>query len=383
MATIDFSTFSPGRMWDDENGTDAVAISPMSFRPRFTSAQTIRMGLGTLAGLTHGTYAAVIRLSSAGFHSIFTVNDSSGGNVISLESYPTTTIFLIDGNEPGGDNGAVPTDGWCLLVASKATGSAPVSFWKYVIGTSTWTTDASDAAVNATRTPDYVEFGAWQSSNDYFDGDIEAAGIWKHTVLTEDQVHALAENYANWASADFFVILDELPLVDRNGGATQTSTSGTTTTSTTSSGIPLTTYVPPVGYTEVEWSIGVQAPAADDDVYEFRVYDGSTPLTYAVTPQLTVAPAVEDPVGLDGCQLWLDASDSSTLTLTGTDVDEWGDKSGNDHHAVDVDNTDPQLTGTINGLDAVAFHERLPADVMFVGPQAVHVRRRRAGDGRG
>ena len=41
-------------------------------------------------------------------------------------------------------------------------------------------------------------------------------------------------------------------------------------------------------YTELEWSLRLQAPAAD--VYEFRVYAGSTPLTtYAVTPQLTVA----------------------------------------------------------------------------------------------
>jgi hypothetical protein len=42
------------------------------------------------------------------------------------------------------------------------------------------------------------------------------------------------------------------------------------------------------GYTELEWNLKLQAPAAD--VYEFRVYAGSTPFaTYTVTPQLTAA----------------------------------------------------------------------------------------------
>lgn len=45
-------------------------------------------------------------------------------------------------------------------------------------------------------------------------------------------------------------------------------------------------------YTEVEWNIGVQAPAAADEIYEFRVYDGETPIDYDVTPQLMIAGGV-------------------------------------------------------------------------------------------
>jgi hypothetical protein len=42
-------------------------------------------------------------------------------------------------------------------------------------------------------------------------------------------------------------------------------------------------------YTEVEWSVGVQAPAADGDYFDFRVYAGDTPLdTYTVTPRWTI-----------------------------------------------------------------------------------------------
>jgi hypothetical protein len=49
-------------------------------------------------------------------------------------------------------------------------------------------------------------------------------------------------------------------------------------------------------YTELEWCLAAQAPADYDDVYQFRVYAGSTPLdTYTVTPELTIA----EPTGTD------------------------------------------------------------------------------------
>ena len=49
--------------------------------------------------------------------------------------------------------------------------------------------------------------------------------------------------------------------------------------------------VPPSGpgYTEVEWSLKLQAPAVGGDTYEFRVYAGSTPLETYVAAQLGVA----------------------------------------------------------------------------------------------
>ena len=39
------------------------------------------------------------------------------------------------------------------------------------------------------------------------------------------------------------------------------------------------------------------------------------------------------PADLTGLALWLDAADSSTITLNGTDVSQWDDKSGNGNHA--------------------------------------------------
>jgi len=66
---------------------------------------------------------------------------------------------------------------------------------------------------------------------------------------------------------------------------------------------------------------------------------------------------------IPGCQLWLDASDSSSIIKTGTNVTGWKDKSGNGYH---MDTLTPNATWTgsavyptigtsINGLQTVNF----------------------------
>jgi hypothetical protein len=65
----------------------------------------------------------------------------------------------------------------------------------------------------------------------------------------------------------------------------------------------------PPGYTELEWSLQAQTPAVDTEVYEFRVYAGSTPLdSYTVTAQLTIG---------TGAGAQTTNADPATLTLTG------------------------------------------------------------------
>jgi hypothetical protein len=63
-----------------------------------------------------------------------------------------------------------------------------------------------------------------------------------------------------------------------------------------------------------------------------------------------------NPKSIAGLKVWLDATDSSTLTLNGSAVSEWRDKSGNAFHfSQAVANNQPAYTGTINGKAAVAF----------------------------
>lgn len=76
-----------------------------------------------------------------------------------------------------------------------------------------------------------------------------------------------------------------------------------------------------------------------------------------------------NPKSISGLKLWLDATDSTTITLNGSSVSEWRDKSGNAFHfSQSTSNNQPSYTGTINGKSAIAFDgtndglDRLTAD---------------------
>lgn len=62
------------------------------------------------------------------------------------------------------------------------------------------------------------------------------------------------------------------------------------------------------------------------------------------------------PSDLPDLALWLDADDASTLTLSGSVVDEWRDKSGNGRHFTGSGSARPALvSAAYNGRDAIQF----------------------------
>jgi hypothetical protein len=64
-------------------------------------------------------------------------------------------------------------------------------------------------------------------------------------------------------------------------------------------------------------------------------------------------PALVLPTQISGCALWLDAADSSTLTLSGSNVTAWADKSGNAYSAATYSGTITRTTQ--NGQGALNF----------------------------
>jgi hypothetical protein len=58
---------------------------------------------------------------------------------------------------------------------------------------------------------------------------------------------------------------------------------------------------------------------------------------------------------IPGCQLWLDAADTTTLMRSGSRVTEWRDKSGNGYNMNKTSDTFPVTGGAINGLNTVRF----------------------------
>jgi hypothetical protein len=71
---------------------------------------------------------------------------------------------------------------------------------------------------------------------------------------------------------------------------------------------------------------------------------------YLSGPQTGITPAVSG-----GCMLWLDAADSTTFTLSGSNVTQWRDKSGNGYNGTGV-NSPVLQSNSINGLSAVQFN---------------------------
>ena len=61
------------------------------------------------------------------------------------------------------------------------------------------------------------------------------------------------------------------------------------------------------------------------------------------------------PLSISNCTLWLDASDTSTITETTNSVSQWNDKSGNSNNATQAiaSNQPSYVIGTQNGLNGV------------------------------
>lgn len=62
------------------------------------------------------------------------------------------------------------------------------------------------------------------------------------------------------------------------------------------------------------------------------------------------------PTSVGGTALWLDASDSSSVTLSGSNVTQWTDKSGNNNHATPLVSAPTYNTSIQNSLGGIVFN---------------------------
>ena len=69
------------------------------------------------------------------------------------------------------------------------------------------------------------------------------------------------------------------------------------------------------------------------------------------------------PLSVPGCQLWLDAADSSTITLSGINVTQWRDKSGNARNTTSTIGNSTYNSNGINLRPSISFN-----DTGFRGP---------------
>ncbi len=103
------------------------------------------------------------------------------------------------------------------------------------------------------------------------------------------------------------------------------------------------------------WKWGLQANLPANHPYK------SSPIPPLLSPPTTVPRVLQNPsfvnwspLQISGCQLWLDAADISTFTLSGSNVLTWRDKSGNGYGATTPSGTITR-TATINSVPVITF----------------------------
>lgn len=71
----------------------------------------------------------------------------------------------------------------------------------------------------------------------------------------------------------------------------------------------------------------------------------------------SVSAAPFTPTSITGCKLWLDASDTSSISVSGSDVTQWNDKSGNGYNFTQGTSANRPSSGTrtINSLNVIDF----------------------------
>ena len=139
-------------------------------------------------------------------------------------------------------------DGWVLLAATKATGTATPRFHKYSFASATWThEDAGSTLGNSTAPTSGPTLGAASNGSGPYQGDIAAAGI-ANTVLSDVALEAAVVSEAAWIAA-FNVsawVLDQgstaTTVVDDVGTSDQSAITGT---AVLSDGLPWLGPVPP------------------------------------------------------------------------------------------------------------------------------------------
>jgi hypothetical protein len=81
-----------------------------------------------------------------------------------------------------------------------------------------------------------------------------------------------------------------------------------------------------------------------------------------------LSPAAILPTDIAGCVLWLDASDSATFTLSGSNVTQWRDKSGVGNHGTPT-GTVTRTTAVFGGRSSVSFNgSTVRGSVSVTGP---------------
>ena len=197
----------------------------------------IRCSIGS-CNIGFGTFAVILKRGAINaWHAPIGIHNSSGTATFTIEISNGNLLKL---NRDGGAAAStstftvLATDGWVLLAATKATGTATPRFHKYVFSTGVWTHQNGDATLanGGSATGGTVRFGEWQDTDD-LNARLACGGIWG-TALSDTAVEDLALTFDNWTGSSpvgcwkLNQTLTSTTLTDLTGnGANETTITGT------------------------------------------------------------------------------------------------------------------------------------------------------------
>ena len=107
------------------------------------------------------------------------------------------------------------------------------------------------------------------------------------------------------------------------------------------------------GYLAWKWGIQTSLPSTHPFA---RTPSFATALYFPKAVPKITGTSGKHPVFMAGLQLWLDAADTSSMTLSGSTVTQWRDKSGNLRNTTSYAGTPALTTNAINGVQAINFN---------------------------
>jgi hypothetical protein len=167
------------------------------------TSDKVQTSIGAFSATVYGTLAV-----------IYKINTQKAQGLIALQSDVNTARYALELSSAGvlqGGNDTTPSDGptinisdgWCVLVFGKATGTVKPRYHKCVMSTGVWThTDGATAIANSSTSPGasgLVQFGSW-GNTDFASGWMYAAAAWTARNLTDTEAELLGVSLNHWWS---------------------------------------------------------------------------------------------------------------------------------------------------------------------------------------
>lgn len=235
------------------------------------STDHVRTSIGGMSGATLGdtTWVAVIRLVSDGALISISTNTDSFISALSVESDGTFWIGADSAGLSFSTTTVTSGDGWVILAATKASGTATPRYHKYTFSTGVWVHENGDGTVDngpTAASTARIRLGSYEAGTGGFEGDMAAAGLWRR-VLTDAEIERLAISLLTWVDSapTAMWVLDQAATGSAvndwtGGGAQQAAISGTAVATGAS---------PPLAYTPgviLEGVLSIPAEADPDAI---------------------------------------------------------------------------------------------------------------------